>query len=313
MKFFVGVTDNRWYRFLAELRPDELNFWRPSGTGFRAIEAGSPSLFKLHSPHNYIAGGGFFVRHSVLPLSLAWEAFGSKNGAHDFGTLQQQIQRYRGARGRTEPDPSIGCTILTAPFFFDRDHWIPIPSDWSPNIVQGKTYDTQEPIGAALWEHVQQRLAQQQERFDYRTDGSPMVAEERQRYGAEYLTRARLGQGAFRVLVTDAYQRRCAITGERTLPVLQAAHIKPYGESGPHRVDNGILLRADLHILLERGYMTLTEALQIEVSRRIKEDFENGRDYYALQGKRLEVIPSGAIERPSMEFIGWHNENCFLG
>jgi putative restriction endonuclease len=140
-----------------------------------------------------------------------------------------------------------------------------------------------------------------------------LVAEERERYGAEYLTRARLGQGAFRVLVTDAYQRRCAVTGERTLPVLQAAHIKPYGESGPHRVDNGILLRADLHILLERGYMTLTEALQIEVSRRIKEDFENGKEYYALQGKNLEVVPSSAMERPSREFIQWHNENRFLG
>jgi putative restriction endonuclease len=122
-----------------------------------------------------------------------------------------------------------------------------------------------------------------------------------------------LGQGAFRVLVTDAYQRRCAVTGERTLPVLQAAHIKPYGESGPHRVDNGILLRADLHILLERGYMTLTEALQIEVSHRIKEDFENGKAYYALQGKNLEVVPASAIERPSREFIHWHNEHRFLG
>jgi putative restriction endonuclease len=37
----------------------------------------------------------------------------------------------------------------------------------------------------------------------------------------------RLGQGAFRLLVTDAYQRRCAVTGERTLPVLDAAHIRP--------------------------------------------------------------------------------------
>ena len=69
----------------------------------------------------------------------------------------------------------------------------------------------------------------------------------------------------------------------------------------------------DLHILLERGYLTLTEALQIEVSRRIKEDFENGKEYYALQGKNLEVVPVSAIERPSREFIQWHNENRFLG
>ena len=313
MQFFVGVTDNDWCRFVAELRPEELNFWRPSGGSFSAIEEGSPFLFKLHSPHNYIVGGGFFVRHSVLPLSLAWEVFGMKNGAPDLGTFYEQIQRYRGARTSGEADPNIGCTILTSPFFFDQDDWIPVPSDWSPSIVRGKTYDTQEPNGAALWEQVQRRLAQQHEAFDYGVDGTLLIAEERGQYGAEYLTRARLGQGAFRVLVTDAYQRRCAVTGERTLPVLQAAHIKPYVDSGPHRVDNGILLRADLHILLERGYMTLTEALQIEVSRRIKDDFENGEEYYGLQGNNLEVVPASVMDRPSVEFIRWHNENRFLG
>src|SRR5690606_11461688 len=84
------------------------------------------------------------------------------------------------------------------------------------------------------------------------------IKEEGPRYGAEYLARARLGQGAFRVLVTDAYQKRCAISGERTLPVLQAAHIRPYAAAGPHRVSNGLLLRSDLHILFDRGYVTVT-------------------------------------------------------
>ena len=312
MKFFVAVTDNEWFRFLAEHQPDELNFWRPGGGSFKAIREGCPFLFKLHSPHNYVVGGGFFVRHSILPLSLAWEAFGWKNGAPGFRTFYEQIQQYRGTRAGTELDPLIGCTILASPFFFDEDEWISIPSDWSPNIVRGKTYDTQEPIGAALWENVQERLLLQSLPGNG-VDDSLRITEERERYGSEYLARGRLGQGAFRVLVLDAYKRRCAVTGGRTLPVLQAAHIKPYGESGPHRVDNGILLRADLHILLERGYITLTEALQIEVSNRIKEDFENGKEYYALQGKNLQVIPSLEIDRPSKEFITWHNNNCFLG
>jgi len=91
-------------------------------------------------------------------------------------------------------------------------------------------------------------------------------------YGSPYLVRPRLGQGAFRVLVIDAYQRRCAITGERTLPVLQAAHIKPHASSGPHEVRNGLLLRADLRILFDRGYVTVTPDLRVEVSRRIRED-----------------------------------------
>lgn len=47
-----------------------------------------------------------------------------------------------------------------------------------------------------------------------------------------------LGQGAFRVVVTNAYQRRCAFTGEKMPPVLQEAHIKPYATEGPHSVNN---------------------------------------------------------------------------
>jgi len=114
------------------------------------------------------------------------------------------------------------------------------------------------------------------------------------------------------VLVTDAYERRCAVSGERTLPVLQAAHIKPYTESGPHRLNNGILLRADFHILLDKGYLTLTEDLRVEVSRRIKEDFDNGEEYYALHGEQLKVTPRMPSSRPAREFIRWHNENRFL-
>jgi putative restriction endonuclease len=75
-------------------------------------------------------------------------------------------------------------------------------------------------------------------------------------YGAAYLAKARIGQGAFRVLVTEAYNRRCALTGERSLPVLQASHIKPFAKQEPHRVSNGLLLRSDLHLLFDTGLLT---------------------------------------------------------
>ncbi|HER41092.1 MAG TPA: HNH endonuclease [Salinimicrobium catena] len=308
MKFFVGVTDNRWYQFLAERGPDEVNFWRPGGKGhFRAIEPGALFLFKLHSPLNFIAGGGYFLRHSILPLSLAWQAFGEKNGAPDFKTFYQMISNLRKDGMR---DPMIGCTILTEPFFFPRDEWIPIPPDWSPNIVQGKTYSTEENPGRGLWNEVGEKIQRQTylnsiSQDSVTADGQPV-------YGSEYLTRARIGQGAFRVLVTETYHRRCAITGERTLPVLEAAHIKPYSESGPNSVNNGLLLRSDLHILFDKGYLTVTKDLHAEVSTRIREEFENGRAYYALHGKRFAVSPAGLSERPAPEYIQWHNEEIFL-
>lgn len=122
MKYWIGVTDNHWFQFLAERHPDEVNFWQPGGkTGFETIDPGALFLFKLHSPYNYIVyivGGGFFVRHSFLPLSLAWDALGEKNGTPDYPTLRTAIQKYRSKEGKNEPDPIIGCIILANPFFF---------------------------------------------------------------------------------------------------------------------------------------------------------------------------------------------------
>ena len=126
------------------------------------------------------------------------------------------------------------------------------------------------------------------------------------------MIRPRLGQGAFRVLVTEAYNRRCAFTGERTLPVLNAAHIKPYSQNGPHVVNNGLLLREDLHTLFDRGYMTMTEDYRIEVSKRIKEDYGNGREYYKMHGNNLPVLPRNKLELPAKEYIRWHNENVYI-
>ena len=73
------------------------------------------------------------------------------------------------------------------------------------------------------------------------------------RYGEPTLVLPRLGQGSFRIMVADAYERRCAITHEKTLPALEAAHIKPFSASGPHHMGNGILLRSDIHKLFDSG------------------------------------------------------------
>lgn len=65
-------------------------------------------------------------------------------------------------------------------------------------------------------------------------------------FGNPVLMRPRLGQGTFRVLVTDNYNRRCAVTGEKALPALDAAHIRPVDQGGQHQIDNGLLLRMSI-------------------------------------------------------------------
>ena len=97
-----------------------------------------------------------------------------------------------------------------------------------------------------------------------------------------------------------------------TLPALEAAHIRPYGDGGAHETSNGLLLRRDIHSLFDAGYVTVTPDLHFEVSDRIKEEFENGRDYYALHGHPIHV-PGEAAHKPERALLRWHNENCFRG
>ena len=311
MKIYVGVTDSNWYYLLKELKCDEVNFWRPSGkTNFKAINPNDMFLFKLRSPYNYIVGGGFFVRYSILPLFLAWDAFGEKNGATSLEELNKSIKRYRSNTSIPDYNYNIGCIILNNPFFFDESNWIPIPRDWSPNIVQGKTYDTDTEIGHQLYQQVTERLHLISGEHGTATDEEPS---DYRIYGKEQIIRPRLGQGAFRIVVTEAYSRKCSITGERTLPVLDAAHIVPFSQKGPSITQNGILLRTDIHALFDKGYLTITDDLKVEVSRRLKEDYGNGKIYYPYHGKSLANLPLNKSDMPAKEFLQWHNQNIYLG
>ena len=273
MQIYVGITDYNWFQFLKARKADEVNFWKPGSQPFKALQENDLFLFKLHAPQNYIVGGGYFVKYSLLPTYLAWDAFGEKNGTSSLLDLNIAIEKYRTRNNIVMQNPQIGCIILTDVFYFEKDEWIPAPESFSKSIVQGKRYYTENSDGLRLFQQVQERL-------------EPVVdlGAQAERY-RESMTKHRLGQGAFRVVVTDAYQRRCAITGEKTLPVLEAAHIKPYSSDGPHSVNNGLLLKSDFHTLFDGGYITIDQDYRIDVSRRLHEDYGNGRDYYKYHGR----------------------------
>lgn len=311
MKFWLGNTDFKWFNYLRREKREDINFWQPGGkTPFKVLEPGAPFLLRLKAPYNVIAGVGFYSSHAFLPLSVAWDMFGERNGVSTFNEFSAIINRYRGGN---ESNPTIGCIVLTNPVFFNAEDWIPQPTDWASSIVQGKSYDTGTPTGSQIWQQVDV-LLQRYHFFDSLDEATNQFTVEETSsplYKTGILSKVRVGQGAFRVMVMEAYSRRCAITGEKTLPVLEAAHIRPYAEAGPNMKANGLLLRSDLHKLFDTGYLTVTPDYKIEVSSQIREQFQNGKEYYKHHGNPLAIVPSRLVDVPSKQFLTYHNTNIF--
>jgi putative restriction endonuclease len=132
------------------------------------------------------------------------------------------------------------------------------------------------------------------------------------RFGTPHLVAPRLGQRSFQLAVLEAYGSACAVTTEHSLPVLEAAHIKPYSSGGEHEVRNGLPLRRDLHRLFDLGFVTIRPDHTFTVSRQLEADYANGREYYALEGRRI-TVPSKADDRPNPELLEWHGDVVFRG
>lgn len=317
MTSYVAITDYDWYTHLRG-NPDwdEVNFWQPSATNLLDPPAGMPFYFKLRASHgSQIVGFGHFSWRSRLPAWMAWDSFGTANGA---ATRREMLERVGALRRDPAIDYSgkyeIGCLLIAQPVFFDETDWVRPPIDWSGSIQRGKSYDISGGEGRRIFHECMERAEH------YRSRGGLVAAGEsgpRERFGNARPVRPRLGQGGFRVAVTDVYGRQCAISTEHSLPALEAAHIRGYADGGAHDVRNGLLLRADIHRLFDSGFVTVTPDYRFTVSRRLRDEYSNGRVYYELQESiersgRIH-LPASREHYPDPELLAWHVREKFVG
>ena len=73
------------------------------------------------------------------------------------------------------------------------------------------------------------------------------------------------------------------------------------------------MLRADIHRLFDDRYVAVASALRFVVSPNLREEFENGRAYYAFAGQALANNPDRFADRPGREFLEWHNTEVYIG
>lgn len=232
--------------------------------------------------------------------------FGEANGVDSAEEMRARIGRYR--RSRIEPgeDPVIGCLFVRDVRFFPADGTAPAPPQFARNIVQGKGYDLAVQPDVTYFADLMNMLLGASIELDLSEPwhrSGPV-------FGDPRLAPYRLGQRSFQAVVLDAYRRRCAITGTHIPPVLQAAHIRPVTSGGEHRLDNGLLLRSDVHILFDRGYLGVDPRHRLLVSPRLREDFGNGDQFYAKAGLVID-LPERRADRPRSEFLEWHASEIF--
>lgn len=117
----------------------------------------------------------------------------------------------------------------------------------------------------------------------------------------------------FRRIVLRAYDERCAITGLKLIngmgrAEVAAAHIRPVEASGPDIISNGIALSGTAHWMFDRGLISLSDNLEILISRQT-----NDRDEVAsiINKTGRALSPRRLSDRPHPHFLKWHREYCF--
>lgn len=315
MQPFIALTDHNWFKFLcnrsADGIVDEVNFWQPKARRpMRKMVPGEPVFFRLKAPFHAIVGYGFFAHFQVVAVEEAWNIFDWRNGADTMVSFLERISSYRNedlsiAENRRKP---LGCTILRDAHFWPHYRWLEWANNegWKPNIVQGKT--ERDPVRA---QKLIATISDDHAATPRDLLSDFVAVEVDQRTVIERPTVQREGQGAFRLRLLDAYGQ-CAITGEHTLPVLDAAHIQPYLGPASNHPQNGLILTKEFHTLFDQGYITVTPDYDVHVSEALRADYNNGRRYYGYDGQKIN-IPSIPAARPSRDALAWHTEQVYRG
>lgn len=112
----------------------------------------------------------------------------------------------------------------------------------------------------------------------------------------------RSGQPAFRSQLLAAYANRCSISRADAVLALEAAHIIPFLGERSNRVQNGLLLRADLHTLFDLGLITIgtSNGLVVNVGVQLQRTV-----YEELDGQPL-ALPAKPEDQPDPAALDWH-------
>lgn len=302
----LSPTDIGWFNFLAKQNDlTVVNFWTPTDWNIQNLQPGDYWYFVLKGPEpRKIGGGGRFVEYKHMRASKAWDLYGYGNGSTTYKEMVDWLNEYIGKRAQTakpSSDPEIGCIILDKCTFLPThlqktaaDFGLTFPSQ----VVKFKTFD-HLPLQLG-------RLPTTTEVIDISDEYNPSNDEDGRKRTLASIVRRR-GQAAFRQSLLDAYEGRCAITGCDVVDALEAAHITPYMGHQTNTLQNGLLLRTDIHTLFDLGKIAICpNQFRIILHPDLKRGY-----YSALEGKMI-AVPKNKSAWPSKFAIEKHKKESGL-
>ncbi|AEG49597.1 hypothetical protein Sphch_1920 [Sphingobium chlorophenolicum L-1] len=141
----------------------------------------------------------------------------------------------------------------------------------------------------------------------------PFAFQEEERPRIDYFSSRIVRDRVFRRLVLRAYDERCAITGLKLIngggrAEVQAAHIRPVEANGPDTINNGLALSGTAHWMFDRGLISLSDDLEILVSRQANDP---DSIHAVINRSKRALLPGRLADRPHPHFLAWHRDHCF--
>jgi putative restriction endonuclease len=63
--------------------------------------------------------------------------------------------------------------------------------------------------------------------------------------------------------------------------------------------------------MFDRGYIGVDPSYKLHVSRRLRDEFDNGDEFYEREGSVI-ALPESEIDKPNKNFLTWHMDEVFL-
>lgn len=287
--FVVAATDSSWFHYL-KLNHfiDQVNFWSPGSMSFKALKPGEHLVFKLKGSEDLAGGYGVFEEYKYQSLDETWNEFGRRNGFDRKEDFVKVIEDYKKKMDIQTDTNECGCIILSDVVFWDNPVKL---SDYGivfkKSTVRYAKYDAPFPFAEAT----------------SRQNGFSLVNTTKKKKASHTVTE-REGQGQFHAEVCVAYGHKCCISGERTPELLQAAHIQDYINKDSNHIQNGLLLRVDLHTLFDNGLLFIDDNYMVHVSPLV-----TSQEYRKYDGKII-ALPKDTSAWPSQEALRL-KENSF--